>query len=320
MDRPTRGTTPRRRWASTSPAATTEARAAYEWLRRSQNPDGSWYRATTGPLWPMRPGRRTSPPTWRSGCCTTSADRGHRLPGPDVAHPGRRARFHPRAAGARRRDPLGPRDRRPAGRRGPADRLRQHVPQPAVRARAGPGPRARPSRTGNSPRPRWATRVVAHPERFAPRDRYSMDWYYPILGGALRGDAARARIEAGWDVRGARARAALRQRPAWVTGAETCELVLALCALGEHDRGGRTVRRHAAPARRGRLVLDRVRLPRRRPVARGAHHLDRRRGAARRGRAAGERRPPRCSARRDCRSARPEIPDCRGECADLRAA
>ena len=26
----------------------------------------------------------------------------------------------------------------------------------------------------------------------------------------------------------------------WVTGAETCELVLALCALGDHDAGGRS--------------------------------------------------------------------------------
>jgi hypothetical protein len=62
-----------------------------------------------------------------------------------------------------------------------------------------------------------------------------MDWYYPILGGALRGEAARARIAAGWDtfvVPGLGLRC-VSDRP-WVTGAETCELVLALCALGQH--------------------------------------------------------------------------------------
>ena len=26
-----------------------------------------------------------------------------------------------------------------------------------------------------------------------------MEWYYPVLGGALRGAAARARIDARWD-------------------------------------------------------------------------------------------------------------------------
>lgn len=29
--------------------------------------------------------------------------------------------------------------------------------------------------------------VSAHPERFLDKDRYSMDWYYPVLGSALRG-------------------------------------------------------------------------------------------------------------------------------------
>ena len=94
------------------------------------------------------------------------------------------------------------------------------------------------------PQPEWELTaatlghaITAHPERFAPRERYSMDWYYPILGGALRGTAASARIRAGWDrfvVPGLGLRC-VSDRP-WVTGAETCELVLALCALGERDR------------------------------------------------------------------------------------
>ena len=78
--------------------------------------------------------------------------------------------------------------------------------------------------------------VAAHPQRFSPRDRYSMDWYYPILGGALRGDEARQRLRSDWDrfvVPGLGLRC-VSDRP-WVTGAETCELVLALCALGEFE-------------------------------------------------------------------------------------
>jgi hypothetical protein len=81
--------------------------------------------------------------------------------------------------------------------------------------------------------------IATHPDRFSPRDRYSMDWYYPILGGVLRGDAAHQRLVDRWDrfvVPGLGLRC-VDDRP-WVTGAETCELVLALCALGEFDRAG----------------------------------------------------------------------------------
>ena len=60
-----------------------------------------------------------------------------------------------------------------------------------------------------------------------------MDWYYPILGGVLRGHAAEARIAAKWDTfvvsgRGVRC---VSDRP-WVTAAETCEFVMALDAIG----------------------------------------------------------------------------------------
>ena len=42
--------------------------------------------------------------------------------------------------------------------------------------------------------------AIAHrPERFLDKDRWAMDWYYPILVGVLRGHAAeaRARVEVG---------------------------------------------------------------------------------------------------------------------------
>jgi hypothetical protein len=79
--------------------------------------------------------------------------------------------------------------------------------------------------------------VACHPAAFADKSWYSMDWYYPVLGGALRGSAARQRLESGWEtfvVPGLGVRC-VRDEP-WVTGAETCELVLALEAIGECGR------------------------------------------------------------------------------------
>lgn len=65
------------------------------------------------------------------------------------------------------------------------------------------------------------------------KSRYSMDWYYPILSGALDGQAARKRIERYWKkfvVKGQGVRC-VSDEP-WVTIAESCELCLALCAMG----------------------------------------------------------------------------------------
>jgi hypothetical protein len=79
--------------------------------------------------------------------------------------------------------------------------------------------------------------VARHPEAFADKSRFSMDWYYPVLGGAVRGSAGRERLAADWDtfvVPGLGARCVSDQP--WVTGAETCELVLALDAVGDRSR------------------------------------------------------------------------------------
>jgi hypothetical protein len=75
-----------------------------------------------------------------------------------------------------------------------------------------------------------------HPEAFADNSRFSMDWYYPVLGGALGATSARMRIRQRWDefvIPGWGVRC-VADRP-WVTGAETCELVLSLDAIGERD-------------------------------------------------------------------------------------
>ena len=80
------------------------------------------------------------------------------------------------------------------------------------------------------------TALRTRPDAFADRSRYSMDWYYPVLGGAVTGTAARERLAADWDrfvVPGLGARC-VSDRP-WVTGAETCELALALAAAGQRD-------------------------------------------------------------------------------------
>lgn len=91
------------------------------------------------------------------------------------------------------------------------------------------------------PQPEWefalgrlAHVIQHHPEAFQPKSRYSMDWYYPILGGALRGESASRRLSGAWEnfvVNGLGVRC-VDDHP-WVTGAETCELVLCLDAVGE---------------------------------------------------------------------------------------
>jgi hypothetical protein len=79
--------------------------------------------------------------------------------------------------------------------------------------------------------------VSCHPEAFADKSEFSMDWYYPVLAGPVRGRAAVERLDAGWpefvvpDL-GVRC---VSDQP-WVTGAETCELVMALDALGDRPR------------------------------------------------------------------------------------
>ncbi|QDH10918.1 prenyltransferase [Nocardioides dongxiaopingii] len=79
--------------------------------------------------------------------------------------------------------------------------------------------------------------VRRHRDRFEDKSTYSMDWYYPVLGGAVRGPAALELLAPRWDdfvVPGLGIRC-VDTNP-WVTGAETCELVMALDAVGDHRR------------------------------------------------------------------------------------
>jgi hypothetical protein len=92
-------------------------------------------------------------------------------------------------------------------------------------------------------RPDWElsaarlTHVVRHvPEAFAPKQRWAMDWYYPVLTGVLTGDDAVARLESrhkGFVIEGRGVRC-VSDRP-WVTVAETCEYALAQLAAGHRE-------------------------------------------------------------------------------------
>jgi hypothetical protein len=81
---------------------------------------------------------------------------------------------------------------------------------------------------------RLAEVIRTRPEgAFAPKNRWAMDWYYPVLSGALRDDA-RAHLEARYDVfvmPGVGVRC-VSDRP-WITAAETCECAMAHLAVGD---------------------------------------------------------------------------------------
>ncbi|HEX6349959.1 MAG TPA: prenyltransferase [Candidatus Dormibacteraeota bacterium] len=129
-------------------------------------------------------------------------------------------------------------------------------------------------------RPRWELALArlgeairTHPEAFEDKDRYAMDWYYPILGGALTGEPARRRLLARWDefvLEGYGCRC-VSDRP-WVTAAETAELVIALEAAGLRAEAvelfGWIQRLRAADGSywTGATVPDQVLWPRERPT------------------------------------------------------
>jgi SAM-dependent methyltransferase len=93
------------------------------------------------------------------------------------------------------------------------------------------------------PRPLWRAAadaidaIINHsPESFEPKDRWAMDWYYPVLAGALIDDAAKLRLNDNWDTfyldgRGIRC---VSDEP-WVTASETAECSIAYSAIGDQQ-------------------------------------------------------------------------------------
>jgi hypothetical protein len=96
----------------------------------------------------------------------------------------------------------------------------------------------------DDPQPEWELTggrlghaLREHRDLFEDKSKHSMDWYYPVLGGAVRGDAGLELLESRWDdfVVPGLGILCVDTNP-WVTGAETCELAMALDALGDHRR------------------------------------------------------------------------------------
>jgi hypothetical protein len=94
-------------------------------------------------------------------------------------------------------------------------------------------------------RPRWQKAMTAlgvaikdRPDLFNMiKSRYSMDWYYPVLCGAITGEEAKKRIAHLWEKFvvpewGVRC---VSDRP-WVTMAETAEFILTLTAIEDNSR------------------------------------------------------------------------------------
>jgi len=71
---------------------------------------------------------------------------------------------------------------------------------------------------------------------FASKDEFAMDWYYPVLVGALDAEEASERIGQRWPefVIGQRGVRCVSDRP-WVTAAESAELAIALAAVGRRE-------------------------------------------------------------------------------------
>ncbi|MGC1513444.1 MAG: hypothetical protein WA797_11075 [Acidimicrobiales bacterium] len=93
-------------------------------------------------------------------------------------------------------------------------------------------------------RPDWelsganlAHAIANVPEAFESKDRWAMDWYYPVLAGVLDQTDAQSRLNARWDtfVMAGKGVRCVSDRP-WVTAAETCECALAHLAAGLDDQ------------------------------------------------------------------------------------
>jgi hypothetical protein len=104
-------------------------------------------------------------------------------------------------------------------------------------------------------RPDWELSAVnladvirTQPDAFAPKHRWAMDWYYPVLGGVLTGPEAIDRLASQWGtfvMEGLGVRCVSNEP--WITAAETSECALAHAAAGDVETATellRWTRRH----------------------------------------------------------------------------
>ncbi|WP_299957230.1 prenyltransferase [uncultured Modestobacter sp.] len=212
------------------------ARAAYEWLARHQRPDGSWaaeYRdgVAVAPAVESNHAGYLAVGAWHSWLCTGDAALVDRL-WPTVRRAldlvTRMQLTSGAISWALRPDGTPDDTALLTGNASLSQALRAGVALAGLVGEAQPDWEVAAADLGRALRER--------PGAFADRSRYSMDWYYPVLAGAVTGAAATDRLAAGWDtfvVPGLGVRC-VADRP-WVTGAETCELALALAAAGRPD-------------------------------------------------------------------------------------
>jgi hypothetical protein len=89
-------------------------------------------------------------------------------------------------------------------------------------------------------RPRWskaasrvAEAVAGRPDSFAPKRRWAMDWYYPVLAGAIEAPHARPHLRSRWEefVMDGLGTRCVSGRD-WVTAAETAECAMAANRAG----------------------------------------------------------------------------------------
>jgi hypothetical protein len=124
-------------------------------------------------------------------------------------------------------------------------------------------------------RPRWTAAaeqmiesITERPDAFEPKERWAMDWYYPVLTGALGTSAGKARLADGWStfvMEGLGVRC-VSDEP-WVTASETAECAIAFAAIGDVDTASdlldwtRSHRRHDGAYWTGIVYPDGVLFP-----------------------------------------------------------
>lgn len=89
---------------------------------------------------------------------------------------------------------------------------------------------------------RLAGAVADRPDAFASKAEFAMDWYYPVLCGAISGRAAAERIDGAWGTWVVPGRGVLcKSDSRWVTTAETAEFAMACARLGRAEDAERVL-------------------------------------------------------------------------------
>lgn len=211
-----------------------QARRAYDWLRREQLADGSWYAAYKNGAVSDRT-RETNHAAYIAvgvyHYYLTTADRefvAHMWPAVDAAM---EFVLRHQASGGEIYWAVSPRDT--------VDRMALLTGCSSIFLSLKCALAL--ARAMGAARPNWRKAlerlqdcIQNRPQRFnMTKSRFSMDWFYPILSGAIRGSEARVRIDKYWKkfiIQNMGARCVSDQP--WVTIAETSELVIALEAMG----------------------------------------------------------------------------------------